>query len=127
MKSKTVRPLIISVVLLLIIVGFVIVNSIYTSKSINEMIKQVKSLPDIPDNYTYEQIEKTEKMWTERKELYSAIIKFDFVYNFTKEISAAKAGCKAEDPGTYLSAKKSMINILNYIKDVQTLRLDNII
>ena len=127
MKSKTVRPLIISVILLLIIGGFVIVNSINTSDSIDEMVEQVNSLPDIPDDNTYMQIEKTEKMWTERKELYSAIIKFDFVYNFSKEISAAKAGCKAEDPGTYLAAKKSMINILNYIKDVQALRLDNII
>ena len=40
---------------------------------------------------------------------------------------AAKAGVGAEDPGTYLAAKRSMINILEYIRDVQRLRLDNII
>ena len=44
-----------------------------------------------------------------------------------KETSSAKAGVIAEDPGTYLAAKKGMLCILEYIRDVQCLRLDNII
>ncbi len=121
------KTIIIPVILLIAAIVFVIWSGVSVDNSLKGLIEQTKDLPDEPDKNTIKAIEKIEKHWNKHKELYSAVIKFDFVYNFSREISAAKAGVDAEDAGTYLSAKKSMLNILEYIKDVQELRLDNII
>ena len=121
------KTIIIPVILLIAAIIFVIWSGITVDNSLKGLIEQTKKLPDEPDKHTLKSIEEIEKHWNKHKELYSAVIKFDFVYNFSKEISAAKAGVAADDPGTYLSAKKSILNILEYIKDVQELRLDNII
>lgn len=121
------KTIIIPVVLLIATIIFVIWSGVTVDKSLIGLIDQAKKLPDIPDENTLSSINEIEKHWDKHKELYSAVIKFDFVYNFSKELSAAKAGIDAEDVGTYLAAKKSMINILEYIKDIQELRIDNII
>lgn len=121
------KTIIIPVILLIAAIIFVIWSGITVDNSLKGLIEQTKSLPDTPDEDTLKAIEKIEKHWNKHKELYSAVIKFDFVYNFSKEISAAKAGVSADDAGTYLAAKKSILNILEYIKDIQALRLDNII
>lgn len=121
------RSIVLPVVLLAAVIVFVILTGMSASNSLEGLIEQTKNLPDTPNDNTEKEIEEIEKHWNNHKEIYSAIIKFDFVYNFSKELSAAKAGCSADDPGTYLAAKKSMINILEYIKDVQKLKLDNII
>ena len=121
------KTIIIPVILLIAAIIFVIWSGITVDNSLKGLIEQTKKLPDEPDKHTLKSIEEIEKHWNKHKELYSAVIKFDFVYNFSKEISAAKAGVSADDPGTYLAAKKSILNILEYIKDVQELRLDNII
>ena len=121
------KTIIIPVILLIVATFFIIWSGITVDNSLKGLIEQTKALPDTPDKDTLESIEKIEKHWNKHKELYSAVIKFDFVYNFSKEISAAKAGVIADDAGTYLAAKKSILNILEYIKDVQELRFDNII
>ncbi len=121
------KSIILPIILLISVLAFVITVGFSTNSSLSDLIKQTNALPDNPDEHTLDEINKIEKEWNKHKEIYSAIIKFDFVYNFSKEISAAKAGCTADDPGTYLAAKKSMVNILEYIRDVQRLRLDNII
>ena len=121
------KTIILPILLLISVLVFVITVGFSTNKSLSDLIKQTNALPDTPEENTLDEINKIEKHWNKHKEIYSAIIKFDFVYNFSREISAAKAGCKADDPGTYLAAKKSMVNILEYIRDVQRLRFDNII
>ena len=121
------KTVIIPVVLLVSVLLFVVFTGVSVNRSLNGLIEQTKALPDSPQEDTEQELRRIEEHWNKHKELYSAIIKFDFVYNFSKEINAAIAGCAAEDPGTYLSAKRSMINILEYIKDVQKLKLDNII
>ncbi len=121
------KTIIIPVILLIASIVFVIWSGVTVDNSLKGLIEQTNKLPDEPDKDTLKSIEKIEKHWNKHKELYSAVIKFDFVYNFSREISAAKAGVDADDAGTYLAAKKSMLNILEYIKDVQELRLDNII
>jgi hypothetical protein len=121
------KTIIIPVILLIAAIVFVVWSGITVDNSLKGLIEQTKNLPDNPDKNTLKSIENIEKHWNKHKELYSAVIKFDFVYNFSKELSAAKAGVDADDTGTYLAAKKSMLNILEYIKDVQELRLDNII
>ncbi len=121
------KPIILPIILLSVAMIFVVVSGMVVESSLVELIEQTKNLPDTVDGEVYQQIEAIEKHWNKHKELYSMVIKFDFVYNFSKEISVAKAGAAADDGGTYLSAKKSLINILEYIKDVQGLRLDNIV
>lgn len=121
------KTIIIPVILLIAAIVFVVWSGITVDNSLKGLIEQTKDLPDKPDKNTLKSIENIEKHWGKHKELYSAVIKFDFVYNFSKELSAAKAGVEADDVGTYLAAKESMINILEYIKDIQELRLDNII
>ena len=121
------KTIIIPIILFIAAIVFVVWSGITVENSLKGLIKEVRNLPTIPDKNTLFSIDELEKHWNKHKELYSAVIKFDFVYNFSKEISAAKAGIDADDVGTYLAAKKSMLNILEYIKDVQELRLDNII
>ena len=121
------KPVIIPILLLVAVVVFVVLNGENTEKELTYLIKITKELPDKPNDDTIEELEKLEKAWKKQKEHFSAVIKFDFVYNFSKEMSSAKAGAHADDAGTYLSAKKGMLNILEYIRDVQRLRFDNII
>lgn len=121
------KNILLPVLLLIFTLIFIIWAENSVDSSIKGLIDQTKALPDTPNETTLQEIEKIEDHWNKHKELYSTVIKFDFVYNFSKELSAAKAGADADDPGTYLSAKKSMLNILEYIRDVQKLRLDNII
>lgn len=121
------KAVIVPVALLISVLLFVVLTGVSVNRSLNGLIEQTKALPDNPQNNTEQELRLIEDHWNKHKELYSAIIKFDFVYNFSKEINAAMAGCAADDPGTYLAAKRSMINILEYIKDVQKLKLDNII
>lgn len=121
------RTIIIPVILLISAVLFVCWSGYSVQNSLNELIDQTTRLPEEPAEGTVEEIKAIEEHWNRHKEIYSAVIKFDFVYNFSKELSAAKAGAAADDPGTYLAAKKSMLNILEYIEDVQRLRWDNII
>ena len=121
------KSVIIPILILVILITFTVTNGIYVDKKLTSLIDQANALDDIPTENTLDDIKKLEKKWNEQKETYSAIIKFDFVYNFSKEISAAKAGCIANDPGTYLAAKKSIVNILEYLRDIQKLRLDNLI
>ena len=121
------KPIILPIIILSLAAMFVVISGAVVESSLNELTDQAKSLPDSVDGEAYKQIELIEDHWNKHKELYSAVIKFDFVYNFSKEISMAKAGISADDAGTYLAAKKSLINILEYIRDVQRLRLDNIV
>ena len=114
-------------VFLLIVILFVIVNGVMIDKYITALIEQVEELPDTPNDSTLEQIEKIEDKWKEKEEWVSIVVKFDSVYNFAREWSSAKAGVISDDPGTYLAAKKGMINILKYIRDIQQFRIDNII
>ncbi|MBR5323032.1 MAG: DUF4363 family protein [Clostridia bacterium] len=121
------KTIIIPIILLIAAMVFIIWSGIAVDNSLKGLIEQTKDLPDTPNENTLKLIEDIEKHWNKHKELYSAVIKFDFIYNFSKEISAAKAGVNAEDTGTYLAAKKSLLNILEYIRDVQKLRIDNLI
>lgn len=121
------KTIIIPIILLIAAIIFVIWSGISVENSLKGLIEQIKELPDTPDKSTVFSIDEIENHWNKHKEMYSAVIKFDFVYNFSRELSAAKAGVDADDAGTYLAAKKSMLNILEYIKDVQDFRLDNII
>lgn len=111
--------------LLCIVVFAVIITSVYSVKQLDKLIYLTESLPEDPDEKTVDDIKKIEKAWNEKKEIYSAIIKYDYVYNFSRELNTAKAGCVSDDPGTYLSAKKSMLILLKYIRDIQSFRIDN--
>lgn len=122
MKAVTIPALLLAAAII-----FVIVSGAISENALDGLIKMTEELPDEPDPSTYSRLDGLEKEWNKYKELFSAVIKFDFVYNFSKELSAARAGVKADDHGTYLAAKKAMLNVLNYIKDVQKLRLDNLI
>ena len=97
------------------------------NNTIDDLIDQTEALPNHPTDDALQAIEGLEEHWNKHSELYSTVIKFDFVYNFTKELAAAKAGAASSDQATYLAAKNSMINILEYIKDVQQLRIDNVL
>jgi hypothetical protein len=119
--------MIIPIILLVAVAVFVVFNGLNTEKEIKTLIEQTKELPEEPKKDTLEKIKSIEEIWNKNKEHFSAITKYDFIYNFSKETSSAKAGVIAEDPGTYLAAKKGMLCILEYIRDVQCLRLDNII
>ncbi len=121
------KPLIIPAVLLIAALLFVIINGFNTEKELTTIIKMSEDLPDEPTDKTLDQIKQIEKKWNKNKEHFSAIIKYDFVFNFSKEISSAKAGIIADDDGTYLAAKKGILNILYYIRDIQRLRFDNVI
>lgn len=121
------KPIILSVILFIGALIFVGVSGYAVENTLTELIEETKSLPDEINGEAYDRLEKIERHWNKHKELYSAVIKFDFVYSFSKEVSMAKAGVAADDEGTYLAAKKSLINILEYIRDVQRLRADNII
>ena len=111
--------------LLCIVILAVIITSVYSVKQLDKLIFLTESLPDEIDEETVDDIKKIEKEWNEKKEIYSAIIKYDYVYNFSRELNTAKAGCVSDDPGTYLSAKKSMVVLLKYIRDIQSFRIDN--
>jgi len=111
--------------LLCIVVFAVIITSVYSVKQLDKLIYLTESLPEDPDEKTVDDIKKIETAWNEKKEIYSAIIKYDYVYNFSRELNTAKAGCISDDPGTYLSAKKSMLILLKYIRDIQSFRIDN--
>ena len=121
------KPIILPVLLLLLVISFTIFNGTYTANTFDNIIRKIEELPDIPDANTKNLLEKIENDWNAKKELYSSIIKYDFILNFTKELSTAKAGCTSSDDGTYLSSKKSMKNLLEYMRDMQKFRLDNIV
>lgn len=121
------KGVIISTALLIAALVFVIWSGAVADSSLAVLIEKTEALPDEPTGEVPDMLDKIEGQWEKHKELYSAIIKFDFVYNFSKEINAARAGAEADDPGTYLAAKKAIINVLEYLRDVQRLRLDNII
>lgn len=121
------KGIIISGLLLTAALLFVVWSGTVTEESLTDLLKKIEDLPNEPTEDTVELLNEIESEWNEKKELYSAISRFDFVYNFLREINAAKAGAEANDPGTYLAAKKGLINVLEYIRDIQRVRLDNII
>ncbi len=121
------KPLIIPAVLLIAVLLFVVLSGLNTDKELTSLIKMSEKLPDKPNEKTLDRIKQIEKKWNSNKEHFSAVIKYDFVFNFSKEISSAKAGVIADDDGTYLAAKKGILNILFYIRDIQRLRFDNVI
>ena len=121
------KAIVIPILLMTLVVSLAVFSGNYTETSVARLIEKAQSLPESPDENTMSKLDILEKEWNKHKEKYSAITRFDFVYNFSKELSAAKAGCLADDPGTYLAAKKSMLNILNYLRDIQKLRIDNIV
>ena len=121
------RGVIISTALLIAALIFIIWAGVVADDSLTSLIEKTEALPDEPTEGVADMLDIIEEEWNKHKEIYSAIIKFDFVYNFSKELNAARAGVEAEDSGTYLAAKNSIINILEYLRDVQRIRLDNII
>ena len=121
------KSIAIPVILLLIVIALVVITSVYSVHELNLLIEKTNALPEEPNEDTVDKLKKIEKLWNDKKELYSATIKYDFIYNFSKEINNAKAGCVSDDPGTYLSAKKSIIVLLEYLRDVQSFRVDNFI
>lgn len=121
------KNMIIPIILLIAVGVFVVFNGLNAEKELTALIEQTQKLPEEPEDDTLEEVKSIEKLWNKNKEHFSAITKYDFIYNFSKETSSAKAGIISEDPGTYLAAKKGMLCILEYIRDIQRLRLDNII
>ncbi len=121
------KNLILSICLLIAVILCIIINGLYTQNSLNELIDETSKLPTTPHEDTVDLLNDIEKIWESKKEIYSVTVKFDFIYNISKEISSAKAGCMTDDPGTYLAARNCLINGLEYIKDIQVFRWDNII
>ena len=121
------KPFIIALVLLIAVAIFVIYSGFSTSSNLDGIISQLKALPEDPDTNTLSDLNIIEKKWEKHKEFYSILTKFDFIYNFSKEMSAAKSGIITNDDATYLSAKNSMVILLEYIRDIQNFRWDNII
>lgn len=113
--------------LLIIVLFFTVFNGIYTANCLDSIIQKVKELPEIPEDDTKDILYEIESEWESKKELFSSVIKYDFIFNFTKELSSAKAGCTADDDGTYLSSKKTMQSLLEYMRDIQKFRPDNIV
>ncbi len=121
------KNIILPIILLTLVIAFMITNGIIVSNSLSKIIDETKNLPEIPDGNTLEQLQKIEQKWNKSKEYYSAVSKFDTMYNISKEFGSAKAGCITDDPGTYLSAKESLVTAFEYLKDMQSFRFDNII
>ena len=121
------KNIILPIVLLVIVIGFTVLNGVLVSNSLNKLIYEAHTLPDIPDDNTLDKIKSIEEKWNKSKEYYSAVSKFDTMHNISKEFGAVKAGCITDDPGTYFAAKESLITAFEYLKDMQSFRLDNII
>ena len=119
-----------SIYLPLIILAFVLIFSVVSGeicqKTLKEIIGDVENLPDIPNEDTKGKIEKLIGKWEKNVEFYSIVSKYDYIANAAKEMQTLLAGCSSDDKGTYLAAKKTLIDSLEYIKDIQTVRLDNI-
>jgi len=116
----------IALILLGLTLTFVISVSLISQNALDSLIDQVDSLPESVTQNTLTELDLIEKKWSSKKELYSVLIKYDLVYNFSRELGSARAGIQADDVGTYLSARSSMLVILRYVRDVQKLRLDNL-
>ena len=121
------KQMILSSIILTAAIAFMIWASVFSCSKLDGIIEDIQELPDIPNEKTVDMLDDIEKTWNKHRELYSAITKYDFIYNFTKELHSAKSGIIADDPGTYLSSKKAMLNVLYYIRDLQKLRIDNIL
>ena len=118
---------ILALLLLAVVIAGVIFAAENTQNSINGLIEDLNKLPDTPDSDTEELLKNFSTKWNSSQELYSAAIRYDFILSIKKDLKSAIAGCRADDPGTYLSSKNSLITTLSYLKEVQSIRLDNII
>ena len=121
------KNIILPVILLTFVIVFMTVNGVWVANSLDKLIGEARTLPDIPDNSTLDQIKSIEEKWNKNKEYYSAVSKFDTMHNISKEFGAVKAGCITDDPGTYFAAKESLITAFEYLKDMHSFRWDNII
>ncbi len=121
------KNIILPICLLVLVIAFMITNGIFVSNSLDKLIDETLTLPDIPDDTTLDKIKSIEEEWNKSKEYYSAVSKFDTMYNISKEFVSAKAGVITDDPGTYLAAKESLVTAFEYLNDMQSFRLDNII
>ena len=121
------KTLITSGLIFLLTVSFVVCTELHTVKTLDTIIKLTEELPDTPDGGALPKLEAIEKEWSNNKALYSALIKYDYLYGFTKELSSAKSGVYAGDNGTYLSSKRSMLITLRYIRNLQKPRLINML
>ncbi|MBR6682204.1 MAG: DUF4363 family protein [Clostridia bacterium] len=121
------KTIILPICLLVLVIAFMAINGAFVSNSLKAVIKETESLPDTPDDSTLAGLNEIEQKWNKYKEYYSAVSKYDTIYNISKDFESAKAGCIADDPGTYLSARKSLVIAFEYIKDLHSFRWDNII
>lgn len=121
------KPIVIPIVLLVLVMVFVVFNGLNVSKDLKTLLDRSNNLPNEPKKDTLEQLEIIEDIWNRHKEHISFVVKYDFIFNVEKEISTAKSGVISDDAATFLSAKKGMINLFEYIREVQRFRLDNII
>ncbi len=121
------KTIILPICLLILVIAFMISNGVFVSNTLNEIIIETDSLPDTPEDNTLDKIKNIEQKWNKHKEYYSAVSKYDTIYNISKEFESAKAGVTTDDPGTYLAAKESLVTAFEYLKDMQSFRLDNII
>ena len=121
------KSIIFPICLLALIIAFMVINSIFISNSIDSLIEMAETLPDEPNENSQNDIARLEQQWNRYKEYYSSVSKYDVIYSISKEFDSAKSGCVSNDQTTYLSAKKSIITVLQYIKDTHSFRLDNII
>jgi len=121
------KTIILPICLLVLVIAFMAINGAFVSNSLKAVIKETESLPDTPDDSTLARLNEIEQKWNKYKEYYSAVSKYDTIYNISKDFESAKAGCIADDPGTYLSARKSLVIAFEYIKDMHSFRWDNII
>ena len=121
------KNIILPICLLVFVIAFMVINGVFVSNTLDEIIIETDSLPDIPEDNTLDEIKNIEQKWNKHKEYYSAVSKYDTIYNISKEFEAAKAGVITDDPGTYLSAKESLVIAFEYMKDMHSFRWDNII
>lgn len=121
------KNIILPICLLIFVTAFMVINGVFVSNSLDTVIKETESLPDVPDYDTLAKLESIEQNWNKYKEYYSAVSKYDTIYNISKDFESAKAGCIADDPGTYLSARKSLVIAFNYLSETHSFRWDNII
>ncbi len=121
------KTIILPVCLLVLVMVFMVINGLFVSSRLETVITEAESLPDTPDDNTLDRLNQVEQKWNKYKEYYSAVSKYDTIYNISKDFESAKAGCIADDPGTYLSARKSLVIAFEYIKDMHSFRWDNII
>ena len=121
------KSIILPICLLVMVIAFMVINSLFMSKSIDSLIEIAQALPDEPNEDAQNDIAWLEQQWNRHKEYYSSVSKYDVIYSISNEFEAAKSGCVSNDQTTYLSAKKGIITALQYIKDTHSFRLDNII